>query len=289
MDTSETTFFFHNPHFVFRNPEASIVTFDEPNVKIYFNHTGNSLVSLERSPFGSFVLDEKVSKHDLLSILAKIEQWSLAHHITNVMIRSFPEVYAPRQSKLIKEVLIESGFSVKYQDISQVIPVTSTAMNLNADKKRRLRKAEIAGFSFRKLPMEFLSEGYQLIVQSRENKGYPITMELNQLEHMFRLFPDHYMLFGLFDKEKMIASSVAIKVNNDILYCFYLGDDLLYRSDSPVTILVNSVYQFCQMNNYKVLDLGISTDKGVLNKGLYDFKKTFGCIDAYKLTFLKQF
>jgi hypothetical protein len=289
VDTSGASFFFHQPRFVFRNPEVSIVTFEEANVKIYFSHTGNSLVSLERSPFGGFALSRKATKHDLVSTLVKMQEWSHIHHINNVMIRSFPEIYAPDQSEMIKEVLIESGFIIKYQDISQVIPVTSAAMTLNADKKRRLRKAEIGGFNFRKLPMDFLKEGYQLIVQSRENKGYPITLTLHQLEDVFQSFPDHYLLFGLFDKEKMIASSVSIKVNEDILYCFYLGDDLLYRSDSPVTALVHGIYHFCQTNNYNILDLGISTDKGVLNQGLYDFKKTFGCIDAYKLTFLKQF
>ena len=43
-----------------------------------------------------------------------------------------------------------------------------------------------------------------------------------------------------------------------------------------------------RQTHFKMLDLGISTDKGVLNKGLYAFKKTFGSFDSYKLTFLKQ-
>ena len=106
---------------------------------------------------------------------------------------------------------------------------------------------------------------------------------------MFKLFPGDYLLFGVFDKNKLIATSVCIKVNDKILYCFYIGDALAFRPHSPITLLINGIYEYCQTNDFKMLDLGISTDKGILNKGLYAFKKTFGSFDSYKLTFLKQF
>jgi hypothetical protein len=184
--------------------------------------------------------------------------------------------------------LHESGFTIKYEDITQAIPIQSGAMRLNTHKMRRLRKAEVSGFSFRELSLNFLEEGYSLIVGSRENKGYPITMSMKELEDMFALFPSEYLLFGVFDKHKLISVSVSIKVNTEILYCFYIGDDLAYRSHSPVTYLIHGIYEYCRSNHFKLLDLGISTDKGILNKGLYTFKKTFGSVDSPKLTFVKQ-
>jgi lipid II:glycine glycyltransferase (peptidoglycan interpeptide bridge formation enzyme) len=86
----------------------------------------------------------------------------------------------------------------------------------------------------------------------------------------------------------LIAASACIKVNDKILYSFYIGDALSFRPHSPTTLLINGIYRYCQARHYKILDLGISTDKGVLNEGLYAFKKTFGCFDSFKLTFLKQ-
>jgi len=114
-------------------------------------------------------------------------------------------------------------------------------------------------------------------------------MTFKDLEAMFKLFPGNYLLFGVFDKNKLIATSVCIKVNDKILYCFYIGDALAFRPHSPITSLINGIYEYCQTNDFKMLDLGISTDKGILNKGLYAFKQTFGSFDSYKLTFLKQF
>ncbi|WP_276366458.1 hypothetical protein [Chryseolinea sp. H1M3-3] len=258
-------------------------------MKIYFSRMGDLLTSLDRSPFGSFALDDRASKNDLLSIISEIEDWSRAKGVNSLIIRSFPEIYQPHHSLLVKNSLLATGFAIKYCDLTQAIPVSKEKISLNTHKKRRVRKAEALGFSFRLLPAEFIEESYQLIVESRQHKNYPVTMSLADLTYTFKLFPDAYFLFGLFDKNRLIATAVSISVNAEIMYCFYIGDDLAYRTYSPVTPLVNGIYQFCQMNNYKILDLGISTDKGVLNKGLYDFKKSFGTLDSDKFTYIKQF
>jgi hypothetical protein len=289
VDSPASTFLFHKPEFIFRYPENQIITFEDGPSKIHFSRVGNLLISLDRSPFGSFVITSGTTKKNLSSLVEKIENWSRKEGIANLLIRSFPEIYAPEQNALIKETLIESGFSIKYEDITQVIPVTESSMNLNTHKKRRLRQAESLGFNFREIALNYLEEAYSLIVESRESKGYPVTMTFKDLEAMFKFFLGDYLLFGVFDKNKLIATTVCIAVNNKILYCFYIGDALAFRPHSPITLLINGIYEYCQTNGFKMLDLGISTDKGILNKGLYAFKKTFGSFDAYKLTFLKQF
>lgn len=285
---SPSSFLFHHPEFVFRNPEKSPIAFEGHSAQIYFSRLGDALLSLDSAPFGSFILDDSATVHDVISLVEKIVSWSTNNGITTLLIRSFPEAYHPEHNRLIKTSLLESGFTIKYEDITQVIPILSGPMPLNTHKKRRLRKAASSEFSFRELPLDFLDDGYLLIVRSREIKGYPVTMSLKELKEMFALFPKKYLLFGVFDKHKLISVSVSIKVNTEILYCFYIGDDLAYRSHSPVTYLINGIYEYCRSNHFKLLDLGISTDKGILNKGLYTFKKTFGSVDSLKLTFVKQ-
>jgi hypothetical protein len=289
VDSPASNFLFHKPEFIFRHPENQVITFEESESKIYFSRVGNLLISLDKSPFGSFVITLRTTKNKLSSLVEKIEAWCKQEGIANLLIRSFPEVYEPEQNALIKETLMRSGFIIKYEDITQVIPVTEGSMNLNTHKKRRLRQAESLDFSFQEIALSHLEEAYSLIVESRENKGYPVTMTFKDLAAMFKLFPQDYLLFGVFDKNKLIATSVCIKMNDKILYCFYLGDALAFRPHSPITLLINGIYEYCQANNFKMLDLGISTDKGMLNKGLYAFKKTFGAFDSLKLTFLKQF
>lgn len=289
MSDPSSTFLFHRPEFIFRHSEDDIITFDTGDTKIYFSRSENLLISLAKSPFGSFVMTAGSEEDELRSLVKKILSWSVEHGITNLIIRSYPEIYQPAHSALIGNVLISSGFIVKHEDITQVIEVSAgRPMNLNTHKQRRIRQAGSLSFSFREMPLNYLDEAYELIVESRENKGYPVTMTLKDLKATFTLFPHEYLLFGVFDQSKLIATAVCIKVSDEILYCFYVGDALGYRHYSPVTFLNSKIFEYCRMNHFKMLDLGMSTDKGVLNEGLYAFKKSFGSTDSRKLTFLKQ-
>lgn len=232
-------------------------------------------------------MEHDASVTNLNSLIERIQDWSRTNNIRNLTIRGFPEVYDKGQSATIQQALTGSGFAIKYEDITQVISVPEK-MELNIHKKRRIRKCLALAFTFCQVEVDLLSESYSLITESRNQKGYPITMTLKELERMFMLFPDNYLLFGVFDKSKMIATSVCIKINSKILYIFYIGDSVAYRSFSPVTLLISGIHNFCQLHHYELLDLGISTDKGILNKGLYAFKKSFGSFDSRKLTFEKK-
>jgi hypothetical protein len=289
VDKYRPSFLFHRPKFIFRDPRNSVVRFENQSAEIYFSSQQQSLISLQASPFGAFVTDREISKGDLRACLSEIHEWSARNSISQVLIRLFPNEYHPEFAAMITEALLESSFKVLYTDVTQYIPVTGNdSMNLNAHKKRRLRNSDASGFQFRSLTSDFLDHAYALFVQSRDNKGYPVTMSLDALRNMFVLFPDEYLLFGVFDEAKMIAASVSIKVSEEILYCFYIGDDLEYRSHSPVTALVSGIYAYCKTNGFEMLDLGLSTDNGIVNNGLYAFKKSFGALESSKLIFTKN-
>ena len=267
-----------------------MIRFQHQSAEIYFSHLEQSLISLHASPFGGFITDREISKDDLNVCLNQMNAWVTTSGVTAAVIRMFPDEYHPLFASLIRQVLLESGFEVLHTDIAQYIPIkVNGSMDLDTHKKRRMRNSETRGFQFRPIDPGWLDRCYDLFVQSRINKGYPITMSLDALRNMFALFPDEYLLFGLFEERRVIAASVAIKVSDQILYCFYLGDDLEYRSHSPVTALVSGIYDYCKLNNFLMLDLGLSTDKGIRNEGLFNFKKSFGALESHKLTFVKYF
>lgn len=267
-----------------------MVRFQHESGEIYFSQHEKNLVSLHASPFGGFLTDRELKKGDLLVCLNEMCEWSATYGIASAVIRMFPDDYHPRFASLIRETLLEFGFKILCTDIAQYIPIeVQGSMDLNTHKRRRLRNSATLGFQFRSLAPVDLDRCYDLFVQSRNNKGYPVTMSLAALKNIFALFPDEYLLFGLFDGERLIAASITIQVSDKIMYCFYIGDDLEYRTHSPVTALVYGIYDYCKMNNFLTLDLGISTDKGILNEGLFNFKKSFGALESPKLTFTTNF
>lgn len=265
------------------------MTFSNTYGKIFFSQKQDQLISLERSPFGGFVVDETASEENLEELVRQVLKWCQTRNVKSIIIRCFPEAYNIHLSKLSNEVLLRNMFAVKYHDISQMLMISEDGPMMNVHRQRRLRKCKAEGYVFEKLPPSFLPEAYACIAESRNDKGYPITMTLPELSEMFDRFPDHYYLFGVKDQAKIVATCVAIEVSPKILYCFYIGDALAYRHTSPVTMLMDGLYKFAREHHYELIDLGISTDEGVLNEGLYSFKKSLGAVDSPKLTFTKQF
>jgi hypothetical protein len=286
VSTLSQGFFFNTPEFIQRNGVSDLISFPfgSEYPAIYFTHRNNLLVSLEKSPFGGFT-NNSLTESQRNAVCEEFLRWAKNNKINSITIRAFPQIYNTEESNSISFVLEKNGFKVLYKDITQVCVVDSKAMPINNDRRRRLRTSESMGFNFKKLPIKFLTEAHSLFEQSRNNKGYPITMSLQDFERSFTMFRDRYLLFGVFDKNKMIAATVAILVNEKLLYCFFIGDHLEYRTFSPVTILITGVYGFAQENKIELIDLGISTDKGILNEGLYQFKKTLGAIDSVKNTY----
>jgi hypothetical protein len=278
-------FFFNTRAFVMRNPEHKIISFplNAPAPYIYFTWHNNELVSLTKSTFGGFIATE--NPNHIAATISEFTEWARGNYVTSITIRSFPEIYSKEESMIIKRELLAAGFQIIFDDVTQFVRVTEDVLPLNTHRKRRLRKCMDQGFTFKQLGKESLADAYSLFLESRENKQYPVTMSLHDFQQAFEKFPDHYLLFGVFDQQKIIAACVAVIIDNEILYSFFIGDTLTYRIHSPVTQLMEGIYRFAQNRKMSILDFGISTDKGVLNNGLYEFKKSLGAKDSHKLTY----
>lgn len=291
MSDQSKGFFFNKPEFIGRKPGTTIISFPKKTSSpvINFTHTNNQLISVERSTFGGFIFSENTNRQHLVDTCNEFLQWAADNQITSITIRCFPDAYSPEEAELTTSILTEAGFKVLYRDITQLFIVDKVVPEMNTHRLRRLRSCWAQRFVFKRVPAGLLPQAYALFSESRVSKGYPITMSLQEFEEAFEKFPQDYILFGVFDKDKMIAACVSILIDPNILYCFFIGDALAYRKFSPVTQLVHGMYRYASEKNIKIVDLGISTDKGVLNEGLYSFKKSLGTIDSYKLTYQRTF
>ncbi len=285
---NSASFFFQQPVFIFRNGHTGIVSFKGiDNTAIHFAEIDQQLISGAKSPFGSFVIPETPDKKSLKAILDEVLYYAKANSIESIQIKSYPVIYAPLQAALVSDVLGEAGFFLEYRDITQVLSIIGD-MNLDPDRKRKITACIQKKFTFEELTVESLPEAYDLFLQSRLSKGYPVTMKLIDFFDEFRRFPLNYKLFGLLDGNKLIAASVVVLINDEIIYYFFSGDNLDYRKYSPITYLIFNLYHLASKKRFKFIDMGISTDKGILNQGLYDFKKSFGAFDSLKSTFMKK-
>ena len=113
-------------------------------------------------------------------------------------------------------------------------------------------------------------------------------MSLQALQKVSQEFPGHFLLSVVKDGEKIVAANISIRVNSKVLYNFYHDHVNEYDAISPVVILNEGLYEYCQCEGLQLLDLGTSTRDGKVNESLLEFKIRLGAQTSRKLTFVKS-
>ncbi|GGC01488.1 GNAT family N-acetyltransferase [Dyadobacter sediminis] len=164
------------------------------------------------------------------------------------------------------------------------------AERIAAAEKRRLRKSVAAGFVAGPDFTVSCETAYEFIQESRLQKGYAISISLLQMQLLLHVFPDHFQIFTVKDTGRIIALSLAVRVNERVLYNFLSADLGSYRHFSPAVMLLESIYRFCQEKQISMLDLGISIDgTGIHKPSLSRFKQNVGGEACVKITYSQKF
>ncbi len=290
--SAEERFFFHNESFLFYREDSFFYEWEEDGeyIRIPFRTEGPLMNSLTFSSFGGFDLSETIDKTQLGQFLMQMEHMPETG-IERIRIRTFPACYSPAKWEIQHNALLEAGYKVLIQDVNMHLNVGQSSFRslLASTEKRYLNRAQKEKWLFKKLDWrEYLTDCYDLFLEARAHKGYPISMNLTDLEDMYRHFPDEFLLFGVFHAGTLIASATCIRVNSGILYVFYHGDRITYRAKSPVVSLYSGLYDFARSNGMTILDQGICTHMGVVNEGLCRFKQNLGGIESPKITYEKE-
>ena len=167
---------------------------------------------------------------------------------------------------------------------------TPLEANLHHSEKRRLRKCLRAGFIFEENMAIDLLGVYEFIRESRLSRGYTLSLDWDSFQRLFHYFPDACKVFSVKDKEHCVAMTVAIVVNQQTLYNFYPASELAYQHFSPMVLLTQGLYTYCQERAIRLLDLGTAMlGPGKPNYGLMRFKQNLGAETSLKLSFEKVF
>lgn len=268
-----------------------LVLEDDTSVKarICFHIKDGIAFSGYRATFGSFDFINGIDKGDIIFFLKEIKALLAKESISEIVINHWPLAYP--NGELVQKVLLDSGFRKSVSEFNQQLNVTRVDFidQIRKNERKKLKQAYHAGFNFSKLDVESLSQVYSLVKDTRERKGFPVSMSYNDLEETFTALPDHYHLFGVFDDQLLIAASVSIRISEKILYNFYHADHKDYRPRSPLVMLNEGIYSYCRTSGIEILDLGISSVDGVLNQGLYTFKENLGCTVSEKNTYVLNY
>lgn len=245
-----------------------------------------------RATFGGIEFSESLSEFQLNDFLEQVLHFLKTKDISEIIINSYPGKYlSEQQNVVLSNCLSTLSFKIKFTEQNYEIDVTDKSFLgaiTSPRAKQLLKKSLKNGFTFRRELNPDLTEIHQFIANSRLRKNRPMTMSLEQLTKHFQKFPDNFQVFSVYDIQILMAVGVTIKINQDILYTFYLADNEQYLKHSPTIYLLSGIYEYAQKENYTILDLGIATDKGVLNEGLARFKRSVGGKLSEKKTYFRK-
>lgn len=134
-----------------------------------------------------------------------------------------------------------------------------------------------------------MREAFEFIRNCRSEKGYHLSLTFDALSQLFQDFPRDFRIFSVRTaKNELAACTVAVRINNDVLYNFYPASPLRFNNFSPAVMLTEGLYQVCRAENYTMLDLGTSALPSGPNFPLMNFKKHLGGQPSLKLQVIFQ-
>jgi hypothetical protein len=257
-------------------------------------HFAEASPGLFRSPrlgtFGSFDFREPPCVELVEFFADETERILRERGATQITIVSPPFAHAPEPSHLIYLALHNRSYVATPHSLNQSIRVDERPFGprMDADRRRRMRRARELGFAARPLAsLAELSDAYQLILDNRCRHGYTLSMTWDQIREMTRIFGDRIYGFGVFRETQLVAASITIRVSPDVVYVFYWGDADGFSSVSPIILLAEAIYEHARAEGARWVDIGTSTNEGAPNYGLIHFKRNLGCEASLKLTYSK--
>lgn len=154
--------------------------------------------------------------------------------------------------------------------------------------RKNLRHAEREDFTFVKLNSQCrddVARAYEVIRRNREERGFPLRMTLEQVwQTVSRVVEADF--FVLQHGGVDMAAAQVFHVSEGAAQVVYWGDIREYSALRPMNMLTYSLFRYYWEQGLRLLDIGPSTEDGIPNFGLCEFKESIGCEVTPKYSFL---
>lgn len=232
-----------------------------------------------RGPYGGLFVPHAPLPMSLADrIVAATEAALRERGIMRVRLTLPPAAHEPMGHADWMNVYLRHSYRVAPPDLNFHVEVPGVVLadRMNSGNRAVVRTAARKGLVGRELQPSEWADGYAVNVQNRLRRGRRMTMTLDALLEMDTALPGVLHWFGVFSADRLVAASVCMRLSPHALYVFYLGEADGAERQSPVTLLVAHIHEWCKEHQVALLDLGIATEEGVPNEGLMAYKRNLG-------------
>ncbi|WP_080055076.1 GNAT family N-acetyltransferase [Spirosoma aerolatum] len=260
------------------------------DIRCAFFSQRSQVVSPAEASFGSIEFNETLPDAMLDQFLDVLLSSARLLKKPTLRLVNYPDCYAPSQANRLTAKLFRHGFQLVASHQNAYLPISNRSFEqvIQSQERRRLRACQRANFHFHQWVNPVLADVVNFITDTRQTLGYRLTLSPERLAKLLHTFPDKFLVFCVTDGSKLAALAITVRVRHDILYYFMPASNPAYRIFSPMVMLVNGLFTYCQHNHIQLLDLGVSLDNFHNPKpSLMRFKRNLGASESPKLIFEK--
>jgi hypothetical protein len=241
---------------------------------------GDTFCSGFSAPFGGAeILRAGEPVEHVMEMVERAREQLVADGVRTIRIRCRPPFYTGETS--VQFALTTLGFSVATTDLNyhlDLAPLGSAECYVEALKspaRRALGHALGLGLEFDEAADEGeWAAAYEVLRENRVSKGRPMRLSLEYVTTLRDLFPGRVRMYVLRSGGAVCAAALVYRIlpGRDVVQ--YWGDAHHTLERSPMNVLVYRLVERALGEGVETIDLGISTDHGVPNQGLIQFKQS---------------
>lgn len=252
---------------------------NEAHAHVAFSIADNIAYSPHRLPFGGLEVSLNLSERSIAEFLEAVEIKLKSLSIKAIRIHQAPNAYF--NQSLINGALITHGFDIIQERVFHAITVDQSDIfeRMHKMEQRKIKKCRDACAEFKELKKSEKVKAFEWIERFRTLDYKPPSMTWVDLEDVNQRNPKLYKVFGVFIDGHMLAATVLVMVNKQAVYHFMPASHVDfpgYKKFSPMVFLVEGLYNWCQSNGIKTLDLGTSYVEMKMKASLAQFKENIG-------------
>lgn len=250
------------------------------------------LLSPFSAPFGGFQYAQEDIKIAYIEAgIRQLNEWAADKGLQSIkIVLPPPNIY--HESFIAKQFnsLLRTGYQLLYADINYQFPLTRANgdyLECFLDNARyQYKKSLTYELEFAPLSPQELPKAYEIIAAHRAHKGFPLRMTLEQVLKTATIIPID--AFTVNKNGTAIAAAIVYRTSDKVAQVIYWGDLPGHSECRPMYFLSYNVFRYYGGQHFHMVDLGPSSEYGIPNYGLCEFKENIGCTISNKFTLLNQ-
>lgn len=252
----------------------------------------NELHTPFSAPFGGFsYVREDITIAQIEAGVDALVEYAAGKGYKSIHYTMPPLFYNELFNSKLVNILHRKNFQLAAIDLNYQFELHKLAddyeMNIWHNARKNLRIGFKQDFDFIKCESEELKiEAYQVIRENRSRKGYPLKMTYDQIKKTAEIITADF--FILKKATENVAAALIFHVAPAIVQVIYWGDIPDFAHYKPMNFLAYQVFSYYKKQGFKFADIGPSTENGIPNYGLCEFKESIGCAITPKFSFIKS-